>query len=79
LTSTRSINNLFTCPFINCPSFCGISSVVDVVDVPAVATKVSIIIYLVVVSGTNPGLVIVSVLASLDVITTYPHQFQQVF
>jgi hypothetical protein len=38
---------------------------------PAVATpKVSIIIYLVVVSGTNPGLVIVSVLASLDVITT---------
>jgi hypothetical protein len=52
---------------------------VSVVDVPAVATpKVSIIIYLVVVSGTNPGLVIVSVLASLDVITT-THQFQQVF
>jgi hypothetical protein len=50
---------------------------VSVVDVPAVAPKVSIIIYLVVVSGTNPGLVIVSVLASLDVITTsHPHQFQ---
>jgi hypothetical protein len=44
-------------------------SVVDVVDVPAVC-NISIIIYLVVVSGTNPGLVIVSVLASLDVITT---------